>query len=583
VLTPQVVLEAGFQGRLQGDAEASVTQEARFNAGLGYRDGTFGGFSDSDSDFSFEQPVYGAALNARATAGPRLEVLLYGAVGPFASAEAYVELSASAEGPPACTRGVLNAGLTAKAGVSFLADYETTLLNEAFPLASFDSCDTSPGAPRPAITWARTFRRANSQAERARAVVEASDGTYLVVGESSLFGSVTASGASLWALRLDALGNVVWQKAFSGAAVGGLARAVQEVQGGFVIASSRGLLKVDTGGNLHWARSYDGDGFLDITSLAAHPDGSLVVAGQLGQPAQAWAMKVDASGQVLWSRRLGGTRFNRVRLTADGGDILVGKTDVSLNDVYLVKLDAGGGISWQRALNNAYDSNGDEPQGTILDSDEQGLDVVEKPGGGYMVAAETYGAFPLPEPGQAGHYAVWVAELDATGAFVGRGSTVVRAPMNAQYCAARAVAVRANGTALVAGRRADTSTDLFVRESILLVQGGAINVLDGGGNDFLPGEDGSMPLQLTRDGGFILAATSDSFTGRDELWLVKLGRTANIQLPYLSSLTGASYVNGLSSSLSLSTAATNAQMDVRDVTGQGAVEVTGVESVQQAP
>ncbi len=177
VLTPRVALEAGVKGSIQGEVQASVLQEASFTAGIGYRNGEFGGLSDSESTFDAEQPTYAAGVNVRAWAGPRMEVLLYGAVGPFARVDGFVELAANVEGPPPCATGVVNAGLTANVGVDFLASYETTLFDVRHPLAHFDSCTNDPNAPRPAITWARSFGRVGSSGETAKAVIEAADGS----------------------------------------------------------------------------------------------------------------------------------------------------------------------------------------------------------------------------------------------------------------------------------------------------------------------------------------------------------------------------------------------------------------------
>jgi hypothetical protein len=77
--------------------------------------------------------------------------------------------------------------------------------------------------------------------------------------------------------------------------------------------------------------------------------------------------------------------------------------------------------------------------------------------------------------------------------------------------------------------------------------------------------------------------TSSSFTGQEQFWLVKMGRTANISFPYLGGIAGASYVNGLATSLSLSPAVKEAPVGVQTVTAQLGVEVTDMQSLQQAP
>jgi hypothetical protein len=212
--------------------------------------------------------------------------------------------------------------------MNFLANYSTTLFEKRYPLASFDSCSEDPSAPRPAVTWARTFGRKGSLGESVQSVLQVSDGGYFVVGDSSLFDGVTGFAASAWALRLDALGNVIWQRAYERGPQG-LVRAAVEVPGGFLIAGTSGLVKVDTGGNVIWANDYTAADELDIVSATADPAGGVVVAGSLSVAGKAWAMKVDDDGGVVWSQSFAGDGFSRVRSTRDGGTVLSGTISLS--------------------------------------------------------------------------------------------------------------------------------------------------------------------------------------------------------------------------------------------------------------
>ncbi len=543
VITPAVKLEVGLAGSASGAFTASVNEAASFTAGVGYQDGRFGGFWDGDTDLQFEQPTYGAALSVEASAGPRLEVLLYGAVGPYASVSGVVRANATVEGPPPCTRGVLDAGLTAKAGVTLIgSDYDTTLLDEVEPVASFDSCSSDPNAPRPAATWARSLSRAGSQGEDAAAVVEAPDGSYLVVGNSSLFDGITGFGASLWAMRLDPVGNVAWQKAYSGAVTGGVAEAALALPDGFLVATRTGLVRLDTGGNVLWGRTYSAPEPVEIASMALAAGGGVVLAGRYGLTPRAWAARVDESGDVVWSRAFAGDAFTGVTSTADGGHALVGGTSSNLGDAYLVRLDASGGVEWERAIDDAYDQNGGDGDPLIQSGTDGGLDVAELPGGDLVVAGYSYGAFPNPEPNPAGHYEAWVVELTAGGELV--SSTVHRAPSTAENDVAQGVVVKEDGGVVVLGMQADDASDLFEGEDVLVVQGDAYKVLGGGGNDTLNTDSGAAASDAavaTSDGGLIVAATSDTFGGQNQVWVVKLGRTANIAFPYVDNPAGSSY------------------------------------------
>ncbi len=577
VFTPGVTLEANINGSIQGDFATGVTQRAHFTAGVGYHDGTFGGFSDDDSNFDAEPPTYGASASLTAWAGPKLEVLLYGALGPYAGVQGFVEAAASIQAPPVCVVGTVDAGLTATAGIQFLADYSTTLFQKRYPLGSFDSCNQDPKAPRPALTWARTFGRAGSPGETAQAVLQASDGGYFVLGQSDLFDGVTGFAASTWALRLDALGNVIWQKAYQRTDQG-LTRAAAELPDGFLVAGTSGVLKLDSGGNLVWSKHYTADDGLEIASIAAQADGSFVLAGTLALAAKAWAMKIDAQGDVVWSHSYAGDHFTHVRTTSDGGAVLSGQIDAS--DFYVVKLDADGAVAWQRGLDNLFDnSDGGASPSSFASSDDDAYDVIEKPDGNYVLVGESYGNFPIPTPTPVGYYASAVLELDADGALAGEGSRLHRAPSDALYGAAYSVAVRPNGSTIVVGRRADTSTDLLGNEDVLLIQDGTFNVFGGPGNDSvdsgtLAGAGRGMPLQVTSDGGAVLAMTSNSFAGKNQIWLLKLNHTASIDSPYRSSLPGDFYTNESAVSVAVSLPPDDVEVTVEAFTLPVAVETT---------
>ncbi|HEX7001954.1 MAG TPA: hypothetical protein VF164_09685 [Trueperaceae bacterium] len=584
ILTPAVAVEVGLAGSVAGSFQASVNQEASFTAGVGYQDGEAGGFWDGDSELQFEQPTYGAAVSVEASAGPRLEVLLYGAVGPYASVSGVVRANATVEGPPICTRGVLDAGLTAKAGLDLvLDDFDTTLLDEVVPVASFDSCSDDPNAPRPAATWARSLSRIGSTGEDAAAVAEAPDGSYLIVGNSSLFDGITGFGAALWAVRLDPVGNVVWQRAYSGLVTGGVAQAAIATPDGFVIATLTGLIKLDTGGNVMWGRTYSTAEPIAIASIAPAADGGIVLAGTQGLTSKAWAAKADEHGDVIWSRTFAGDDFAGVAALADGGHALVGTIGSNDGDAYVVRLDAAGDVAWERAVDDEYDLNGGDGDPLFQSATDGGFDVAELHGGGLVVVGYSYGAFPNPEPDPTGHFEAWVVELTAGGDLV--SSTVHRAPSTATNDVAQAVVVKDDGGVVTLGMRADDASDLFESEDVLVVQGSAYKAFGGSGNDTLNTDSGASASDAalaTSDGGLIVAATSDTFSGENELWVLKLGRTANIDFPYDKNPAGSSFENPDANSLETGSGGTDVALTSTSI-GAIQVESTPVSGDWQAP
>ncbi len=105
------------------------------------------------------------------------------------------------------------------------------------------------------------------------------------------------------------------------------------------------------------------DGGYIAAGLTAANDGD--ASGNHGGT-DAWVVKLDAAGNIVWQKCLGGSRADvakTIQETSDGGCIMVGSTasndgDVSGNhnnstdsmDVWLVKLSAAGNIVWQKCF-----------------------------------------------------------------------------------------------------------------------------------------------------------------------------------------------------------------------------------------
>jgi hypothetical protein len=251
---------------------------------------------------------------------------------------------------------------------------------------------------------------------------------------------------------------------------------------------------------------------------------------------------------VTWSNTYGSSSFNRVRVTSDGGYIAAGVDPGGANDIVVVKLTSGGDIQWRTTINNRFDStNGTVPNPTILDGTDAGMDIIQRADGSYLVVGETYGSFPLPQEGQAGHYALIELELSTSGELLADPS-VHRIVNEANYTTGHAVALRSNGSSVIVGRYAPLVSDLFNNERILLLQGTAFSVLGGTGNNTVMGGlsgggVGSGPIAATADGGVIIAGTSDAFGANNEAWVVKFGRTLALGSGLIDSVSGDSYQN----------------------------------------
>ncbi len=244
------------------------------------------------------------------------------------------------------------------------------------------------------------------------AVLATQDGDYLVAGQH---------GGAAWLARLGADGVLKWQYAYDfpdrepfsfdrlrpfaalELAAGGYAVGVQYTRGnqeGFLLLQLRGdgtALK-----QIH----YQVPGFsLNPTSLQATGDGGFVVSGRLGPEAvnptlgDAWVLKLNHSGGVEWTLKLGDPRWNeglKVRETPDGGYVGIGSSsDFSHWLPWVVRISATGEVQWQKAY--GYSKQG------------QYFDIQPLADGGYLLAGGPW-SWASSDRSE-----TWLLELDSAG------------------------------------------------------------------------------------------------------------------------------------------------------------------------
>ena len=138
-------------------------------------------------------------------------------------------------------------------------------------------------------------------------------------------------GTDVWAVKLDSILNIKWQKLYGGSNDDYSDRGVLELEDGYLFLSS--------------TNSYDGD-----------------VTGFHGGFADIWAVRIDTIGNIIWQRCLGGTGSDwpgTLHQSDDSGFVIVGETssndgNVSGNnswqgnsDIWMLKLSSEGDLEWQ--------------------------------------------------------------------------------------------------------------------------------------------------------------------------------------------------------------------------------------------
>jgi hypothetical protein len=249
------------------------------------------------------------------------------------------------------------------------------------------------------VEWIKNF--GGSGEETAQAIIPTTDGGIAVLGyTNSTDGDLEGKSLPVndyWLLKLDAEGNLQWNKTYGGSKDDRGQAVAQTKDGGYILtgyamsddgdaSNNEGfhdnwILKVDAAGTMEWQQSFgfsghdhsydiietqDGGyffiGFLDIT--AARSDGYTEKGEYLTRHGvgEFWGTKLDAQGQMEWRRYFGGTNNDRAHAVIqadDGGFVLAGFSesddfDISETkgsyDFWVVKITDLGELVWERSF-----------------------------------------------------------------------------------------------------------------------------------------------------------------------------------------------------------------------------------------
>lgn len=195
------------------------------------------------------------------------------------------------------------------------------------------------------------------------------DGGFVSAGYTT---SAGAGGEDAWVVKLDAAGAPTWSFAYGGAAADRAHDVRSTGDGGYVVAgqtSSFGgaldawVLKLAANGQVSWEHRYGGPEDDGARLVRQTSDDGYAVAGftrsfGAGANGELWVFKLDASGELLWQQRFGGTTNAAVATalapTSDDG-LLVTVTDTGST---VLKLSSTGAVVWQRRLGTAESPKG---------------------------------------------------------------------------------------------------------------------------------------------------------------------------------------------------------------------------------
>ncbi|MBO9199546.1 MULTISPECIES: BACON domain-containing protein [Niastella] len=246
--------------------------------------------------------------------------------------------------------------------------------------------------------WTRQMGDANI-VEDAIAAIATFDGGFIIAAQAY------RSTGNLWLIKLKSNGDTAWTRSADITEFVNTIAATAD--GGFVVAGATGsdmaIAKFSSSGIPEWQKRFGGSGSEQANAVSVAIDGSIYVtgnstsnnSGDVGKnhgSKDYWVVKLNSNGDMIWSKLFGGDNSDEsfsIKSTVDGGCIVAGVSYSSENgdvtgknqgngDMWVLKLDANGNITWNNLLG-----------GTYLETIKANTSIALTPDGGYILAGIT--------------------------------------------------------------------------------------------------------------------------------------------------------------------------------------------------
>jgi hypothetical protein len=290
------------------------------------------------------------------------------------------------------------------------------------------------------IDWQKLY--GGGQEDKGQKIIYSHEGGFILMGsaesENGDFNDNFGSDDYV-VINTDLEGNVNWAKNYGGGNTDVGKDLVQTPDGGYIllgdsrsdngqVSNSHGerdlwAVKIDGSGNLIWEKSYGGSNQESASSIHATPDGNYLitatttsndgdVSGYHGNNAfDAWVLKIDPQGNILWGNCYGGTQTEfsiDALVTPENEYIIVGNSasangDLSENygdqDGWVFKLNSMG----EFIFNKTYGGSCGDYLRTIRPSSN-----------GYLISGYSCSNdFDVSQNN--GQYDYWILEIDTEG------------------------------------------------------------------------------------------------------------------------------------------------------------------------
>jgi len=358
-----------------------------------------------------------------------------------------------------------------------------------------------------------------------------------------LFGLILAIGASLQdasaATQLESRGQAApqagapapgdctvlspgctWEKVVGGPLPDKAYAVAEMADGGFTVAGhsrSRGrtrydaaVVRFDRAGQVIWQMIFGGPETEQLYAVVPFADGGVAVAGHKWSygrgKSDVWIVRLDDGGHILWEKTLGGPENDRARtmaMTRDGGLVVAGFTrskGAGDGDAWIIRLSPAGDILWDRTYGRHRNDGA--------------FNITALPDGGFAV-----GGYSQALASQ--DFEAWLLLLDDEGRLE-REQRFQRG----HFAAATGVTPAADGGLYIAGLSEKTVRD---RPEVMIlrldVDGGIVWEKHIGG----PKSDGGWSVAGTTDDGLVvLAASASRGAGSTDAWLMRFDQDGTL-------------------------------------------------------
>jgi len=246
------------------------------------------------------------------------------------------------------------------------------------------------------LLWQKKYGGTN--ADFGRSIIETKDNDFVIIGYSnSADGHITINhgGYDVWVLKIDALGNILWQKSFGGtgqdyvteesivqADIDGYVFSATTNSDDYDISAANGgtdvwVVNINDSANIMWDKSFGGtdddfSGRIKLTSdslyylcnLTNSKNGN--VNFNYGGK-DVWLLRINQLGDVMWQKTIGGTGTENqsdIDMTSDGGVIVMSQTnsedgEVQYNygdkDIWFSKINSSGNVEWNTVFGGSFE------------------------------------------------------------------------------------------------------------------------------------------------------------------------------------------------------------------------------------